>query len=167
MRQFSDFVKAHENCFERGLTLGHVTASAWVLDPSSSQVLLTHHRKLGKWLQLGGHMEGESDVAAAALREAFEESGLQSIELLSAEIFDLDIHQIPRRESDAAHLHFDARFLMRATGNIEVRASDESHALAWVSLADLEGPQIEFSIQRMAYKTKLWLSSGALSPKSF
>ena len=72
-------VRSQRDCFERSCLPGHITASAWLLSPDGKRFLLTHHRKLGRWLQLGGHADGDSDVAAVALREAREESGLADL----------------------------------------------------------------------------------------
>ena len=74
--RFIDFVESHDDCFERLLQVGHVTASAWVLNPDASKTLLTHHRKLNKWLQLGGHADGDTNVLNVATREVMEESGI-------------------------------------------------------------------------------------------
>src|SRR5436309_1471060 len=73
------FVTEWPSCFERSLEVGHITGSAWLLNHDCSKVLLTHHKKLNLWLQLGGHCDGESDVLAVALREAQEESGITDI----------------------------------------------------------------------------------------
>lgn len=131
--QIITFVERHARCFERSLTVGHVTGSAWLLNRDGSHVLLTHHRKLGKWLQLGGHADGETDILAVALREAREESGLASIEPVFDAVFDVDIHAIPANGPTPAHDHFDIRFLLRTTEGDEYRVSDESHELAWVT----------------------------------
>src|ERR1019366_3306840 len=88
------FVEAHADCFERSLAIGHVTGSAWIVDRDRTHTLLTHHRKLDKWLQLGGHADGDLDILRVALREAREESGLEAIRPVSEEIFDVDIHTI-------------------------------------------------------------------------
>lgn len=152
-RRYTAFVEAHPDCFERHLRAGHVTGAAWVLDKAGARTLLTHHRKLGRWLQLGGHVDGEADVAAAAAREAEEESGIADLELVSPEIFDLDIHPIPARGDEPAHLHYDARFLFRASGSEDFVVSGESIDLAWVPLDRLGDFTAEESILRMAMKT--------------
>ena len=117
------FVEAHEDCFERNCVPGHITGSAWVLDPTRERVLLTHHRKLDIWVQLGGHSDGETDPAKVALAEATEESGLE-VELLAPEIFDIDIHEIPARGDEPAHLHYDVRFALGALVSVSWRGSN-------------------------------------------
>ncbi len=79
--QLERFVKENPDCFSRELLVGHVTGSAWIIDESASRTLLTHHKKLNKWLQPGGHADGMSDVAEVALKEAREESGLKELHL--------------------------------------------------------------------------------------
>lgn len=130
---------------------GHITGSAWLVDDSGDHVLLTHHRKLDAWLQLGGHSDGDPDTAAVAVREAEEESGL-AVELLSREILDIDIHEIPARKSDPAHLHFDVRFAVASRSGRDYLVSDESHDLAWVSVDRLSELTTEESLLRMARK---------------
>jgi 8-oxo-dGTP pyrophosphatase MutT (NUDIX family) len=120
-------------------------------------VLLTHHRKLGRWLQLGGHSDGESDTLLAAQREAEEESGL-AVRVLEAAIFDLDVHEIPARESDPAHLHYDVRFVFQANHE-NFRVSTESLELAWVAIGNLEAYSEEESVLRMGRK---WLLQKSL-----
>ena len=73
---YIDFVENEPDYLKRSLQKGHVTASCWILCPERDEVLLTHHRKLGIWIQLGGHLDGGEDVLDAALREAREESGI-------------------------------------------------------------------------------------------
>ena len=95
------FVRVHPDCFERSCREGHITASAWIVSADHRAALLTHHRKLDRWLQLGGHCDGEADVAAVALREAREESGLVDLRFAYAGDapvpVDLDVHPIPPR----------------------------------------------------------------------
>jgi len=147
------FVAAHEDCFYRSLTVGHVTGSAWVVDRTGSFALLTHHRKFDRWLQLGGHADGESDIRAVALREAVEESGIAEIVPASPGIYDLDVHPIPERGDEPAHLHYDVRFAFFADrGSVPV-ASEESHAVAWVPLAEIESYGIDASVRRLVEKT--------------
>lgn len=140
--------------FVRDRLAGHFTASAWLVDAAGGRLLMTHHRKLDRWLQLGGHADGDRDLARVALREAEEESGLTGL-VVEPEIFDLDRHWIPERGDVPGHWHYDVRYVVRATGSEEFVVSDESHALAWRAIAELlEDPQLDPSIARMAEK---WL----------
>lgn len=152
-----DFVSREPGCFERSTAEGHITGSAWVVDPSGERTLLTHHRKLDKWLQLGGHADGDGNVLRVAVTEAREESGIDDYEAVTDEIFDVDIHPIPARGSDAGHLHFDIRYALRA-GHTDHVVSDESHDLAWVPIRELERYTTEESMLRMARK---WLELSA------
>jgi len=147
------FVTMHPDAFERALTVGHVTASAWVVDPSRTRALLTHHRKLGRWLQLGGHADGDPDVRAAALREAQEESGLRSLRFASDAIYDLDVHSIPARGDEPAHDHYDVRFALEADPAESLVVSAESHELAWIPIGDLAARGADESVLRLACKT--------------
>lgn len=150
--RFVAFVEAHVDCFERSLQVGHLTGASWLLAPDGDRVLLTHHRKLDRWLQLGGHADGDTDIRAVALREAYEESGLPDIEFVVPTIFDLDIHTIPARRDEPAHEHYDVRFAMRAVGSDAYRVSEESHDLAWVPVNRLADYTDESSMLRMARK---------------
>jgi 8-oxo-dGTP pyrophosphatase MutT (NUDIX family) len=147
------FIDAHPDCLWRTCLEGHLTGSAWVIDRARRKTLLTHHRKLGKWLQLGGHADGEEDLAAVALREAREESGLADVRLASPEIYDLDAHTIPARGSEPAHIHFDVRFLCEASSEAPLHVSDESHALAWLDLDAVVQLNPEESLLRMVRRT--------------
>lgn len=153
--RFRAFVEAHPDCFERTLTVGHVTGSAWLVDRAGTRVLLTHHRKLDLWVQLGGHVDGDPDVRAVALAEAREESGLTDIVLVSPQIFDIDIHRVPARGPVPSHEHYDVRFALRVTGSEDYRVSAESHDLAWVAIDRLQDYTREESMLRMARK---WLA---------
>ena len=108
------FVEQNEMCFERSLDIGHITGSAWVLDFHRTHTLLTHHAKLDKWLQLGGHSDGDPDTLEVALREVREESGLVEVRPISEAIFDVDAHLIPARGAEPEHIHYDIRFLAEA-----------------------------------------------------
>jgi len=150
--QFRSLLSDRAGCFERGnFQPGHVTGSAWLVDGSGEHVLLTHHRKLDAWLQLGGHSDGDPDTAAVARREAEEESGL-AVELISRDILDVDVHEIPARKSDPAHLHFDVRFAFVSRSGRNYVVSGESHDLAWVPVQRLPQFTTETSILRMARK---------------
>jgi 8-oxo-dGTP pyrophosphatase MutT (NUDIX family) len=150
-----EFAVRHLNCCERTLLIGHFTGSCWLVSKDGQRVLLTHHKKLGRWLQLGGHADGDSDLAQVALREAEEESGLTDLSV-EQEIFDLERHAIPARGAEPEHYHHDVRFVVHATGSEEFVVSDESHALAWRTISELvDDIDAEESIRRMARK---WLA---------
>ncbi len=152
------FIHSTPDCFCRSHREGHMTGSAWLLHPQGDRVLLTLHRKLGRWLQPGGHADGEPDTLAVALREAREESGIDTIEPLGEGIFDIDIHEIPARTTagEPAHLHYDVRYLMQAQ-SADFRVSDESEALAWFRAEELDALRPDESVLRMR---RLWLERG-------
>jgi 8-oxo-dGTP pyrophosphatase MutT (NUDIX family) len=152
--EFFPFIAAHPDCLSRTCLDGHLTASAWVVDPARTRVLLTHHRKLDLWIQLGGHADGDADLLAAALREVNEESGLTRVRAVSPEIFDVDRHRIPARKAEPEHWHFDVRFLIEADPEEPVVVSDESHDVAWVSLAEAARLNPEEAVVRMVRKTR-------------
>ena len=153
--RFSTLLEDAEDPFLRERLAGHFTASAWLVDRAGERVLLTHHRKLDRWLQLGGHADGERDFARVALIEAEEESGLTAL-TVEPEIFDLDAHDIPEHKGVPAHIHYDVRFIVRAGENEAFVVSDESHALAWRAIASLPHDEaMDPSVRRMASK---WLS---------
>lgn len=152
---FANFVSRHPDCCERTLAEGHLTGSAWLVSADGQRVLLTHHRKLDRWLQLGGHAEGDPDLAAVALREAQEESGIDALSI-EGDVFDLDRHLIPARGDDPAHWHYDVRFVVRAFGDESFTVSDESHDLAWRHIDELASDaSVDESVRRMALK---WIS---------
>jgi 8-oxo-dGTP pyrophosphatase MutT (NUDIX family) len=153
-RRFREFVAGHPRCFERQLAVGHVTGAAWIVSGDCSRVLLTHHRKLDRWLQLGGHCDGDPDTLRVALREAHEESGLQTLRVLDSRVFDLDVHAIPARASEPAHEHYDVRFLIEADANEPLVVSNESKALEWIALDALERLCVDESVLRMARKLR-------------
>lgn len=151
-----EFVTATPDCFCRSCLQGHITGSAWLLNPAGDKALLTLHRNLKRWMQLGGHADGDSDVLRVALREATEESGIEGIIPLCGEIMDVDIHPIPARpaKGEPAHFHYDIRFLMRAPHE-RFAISDESDDLAWWSLEDIQARRAELdeAVLRLA---RLW-----------
>lgn len=153
-QRLRQFVEAHADCFERSLAVGHVTGSAWILDRDRAFALLTHHRKLGKWLQLGGHADGDPDVLRVALREAREESGLAAVAPICEEIFDIDIHAIPARGREGEHLHYDVRFLFEADRGAPMAITAESRSLEWVPLGRIAERNPEGSMTRMVLKTQ-------------
>ena len=151
--RFDEFIRGNPRCFERDSWDGHITGSAWLVNAPGTHVLLTHHRKLGCWLQPGGHSDGDPDTLRVAAREAEEESGLP-VAVLEASIFDLDVHGIPARHRDPAHHHYDVRYVFRAHHE-RYLVSEESLDLAWVPIASLPAFPVDESVLRMARK---WLA---------
>lgn len=147
------FVEAHEDCLVRSCLPGHLTGSAWIVDPTRTRVLLTHHRKLDKWLQPGGHADGDPDLLAVALRETREECGVARLRVVSPAIFDVDRHTIPTRKTEPEHYHYDLRFLLEADPADPLVVTEESHDLAWVELARVPALNPEESIARLVRKT--------------
>ncbi|WP_297799155.1 NUDIX hydrolase [Arenimonas sp. GDDSR-1] len=142
------------DCCKRSRLEGHLTGSAWLVSADGRQALLMHHRKLDRWLQPGGHADGDWNLAAVALREAREETGLSDLQVDPA-IFDLDKHRIPARGEAPEHWHYDLRFVVRATGGQEFSGNAESLALRWFDIAALaHDAGLDASIRRMARR---WL----------
>jgi 8-oxo-dGTP pyrophosphatase MutT (NUDIX family) len=133
-----------------------------VVSTDRRHVALVHHRKLDRWLQPGGHADGEADVVSVAWREATEETGLMGLRLLFGgdELvpLDIDVHEIPARYDQAgqlveeAHEHHDIRFLFMASGEESLVASGESHAAHWFDLTELQSTPLEESLLRMLTK---------------
>jgi 8-oxo-dGTP pyrophosphatase MutT (NUDIX family) len=147
------FVETEAECLRRECGPGHLTGSAWIVSPDRQRTLLTHHLKLDKWLQLGGHADGAPDLLAVALREAREESGLTRLKVVSGQIFDLDRHWIPSRNTVHGHYHYDLRFMIEADPAEELVISSESKDLAWVAVSHVTALNPEESMARMVRKT--------------
>ena len=161
LQRVGELVRNHPDCFERDCLPGHVTASTWIVSSDRKRFLLTHHRKLDRWLQLGGHADGDPDVHAVALREAREESGLQDLAWVAPPRdgtaplpIDVDVHAIPARPGEPAHEHHDVRFLIVAAPDQPLAVSDESHGLAWFEWDRLESEFAEESLLRMGRKAR-------------
>ncbi|WP_440222379.1 NUDIX hydrolase [Dokdonella sp. MW10] len=153
--EFLTFLASSADAYERHHAVGHFTGAAWLVSADGRRVLLTHHRKLQRWLQLGGHADGDRDLVAVALREAEEESGLSGL-VVEPAIFDLDRHWIPERKGEPGHWHYDVRFVVRATTDEAFVVSEESLELAWRDIAGLAAdPETDASLKRMAVR---WLA---------
>ena len=150
----ANFVRAHPDALHRSQTLGHLTGSAWIVDATRTRTLLTHHRKLGKWLQPGGHADGDPDLRAVAMREAVEETGVADLRFVSERIYDVDRHWIPERGDVAGHWHLDIRFMIEADPAHQVVVTDESHDVAWVALEDVTRLNPEESMARLVRKSR-------------
>ena len=141
----------HPDAFERNHLPGHITGSAWILDRSLDSVALVLHGKLGRWMQPGGHADGDRNVVRVALRETEEETGLTPQSLTDG-IWDLDIHPIPARKDMPAHLHYDVRFCFQDFGGT-LRISAESSDLKWIPISEVSEYTDSQSVIRMVDKT--------------
>jgi 8-oxo-dGTP pyrophosphatase MutT (NUDIX family) len=145
------FIENEPQCFERSLLKGHITGSAMVVNEVFTKTALVLHAKLGKWLQPGGHADGDANIMEVALKEAFEETGLKQLKVLP-EILDIDIHTIPERKGVPEHLHYDIRFAIIANDLEPFLISDESADIQWISLENVANFNSEKSIERMVTK---------------
>ena len=150
LERLISFVENDPTCAERSNGYGHLTGSAWIVNESRTKALLLHHRKLNRWMQTGGHADGEFDLLSVALREAREESGLTRIEPVSPEVFDVDIHEIPQFKDIRAHFHFDVRFLLQGDEEEPIVHNEESNGVVWILLNEITGYTEEESVLRMA-----------------
>ena len=146
-----------ENAFYRSGRPGHFTASALIMDEKRTRTLLVEHRKLGIWVQPGGHADGDEDLERAAGKEVTEETGLRNWSC-DGIILDLDIHPIPARKDEGPHDHYDVRFLFIADPAQSIAVSEESTDLQWIAVRDILDYTDEESMLRMLRK------AGALQP---
>lgn len=154
---FNAFLKAVPTCFERSHLAGHVTASAWLLNPAGDKVLLQHHAKLGIWIQFGGHCDGDPDVLKVAHVEAHEETGLpkDAIKPLSTLLFDVDVHHLPQHKGVPAHWHYDVRFVFEVDDKLPLAKNHESHEIKWLALDEVRHyTPPGNSVLRMVEKTR-------------
>jgi 8-oxo-dGTP pyrophosphatase MutT (NUDIX family) len=155
---FLRFLGSHDDVFVRSHRIGHFTGSAFLVSADGTRVLLMHHRKLDRWLQPGGHADGDANLARVALREAREETGVAGLRVEGG-IFDLDRHRIPARGDEPEHWHYDVRYVVRAGTDERFAINTESLALAWRPVADVAADaSLGISLPRMARK---WLARGA------
>jgi len=150
------YVKHHENCFYREQLPAHVTGSAWVINPNRNRILMMYHKKHEQWFQPGGHADGDADILRVALKETSEETGLDisQVNLLSTDVFDVDIHSIPAIGKEPGHEHIDIRFLVEIDDSVPVPGNDESHDVIWVHLNDVSRYNNNRSTYRMVEKTR-------------
>lgn len=135
--QMLSFVDAHPDALHRSCAEGHLTGSACVVDPSTRHMLLLFHTKVQRWLQPGGHADGDADLAHVAVREAEEETGIAGLCVVTPAI-DLDVHLFHNASGkEPDHLHLDVRHLVLAPPGSEPVRNHESEGLAWVAADDL------------------------------
>jgi 8-oxo-dGTP pyrophosphatase MutT (NUDIX family) len=142
------FAAAHPDALHRRCAEGHFTGSALVVDHARQQVLVLLHAKLGRWLQPGGHTDGEANLARTALREATEETGITGLRVVVPAV-DLDIHEV-RPPREAPHAHLDVRYLVLAPPGAAPAGNHESHALRWVGEDELPGLGADDGLVRLA-----------------
>jgi 8-oxo-dGTP pyrophosphatase MutT (NUDIX family) len=152
---------SHQGCFQRDHLPGHITGSAWIVNTSATRALMIQHGTLKRWLQPGGHADGEENVLNTARREAFEETGLSDLKLVGDSFFDIDIHPIPAKTHFAAHDHYDIRFLFIGNEQQQLTISDESTDLKWIDLNGLEQYTAERSVLRLREKAISSLSAAS------
>jgi 8-oxo-dGTP pyrophosphatase MutT (NUDIX family) len=134
-KRIQAFCAKHSDALHRSCLEGHLTGSALVVDPQRKQALLLHHAKLDRWLQPGGHADGDGNLAAVALKEASEETGIPGLRVVSPAI-DIDVHHIPARGDEPEHLHLDLRFLVLAPAGAEPAHNHEALGARWVHADD-------------------------------
>jgi len=149
------YIEQNENVFERSAPV-HVTGSTWVVSPDRQQVLLMHHRKYGHWFQPGGHADGDADVLRVALRECSEETGLDASQftLVDPDVFDVDLHDVPRIGQIQSHGHIDIRFLVEVDDRLPLPGNNESHEIRWFPLNQVLKQNNFRSTYRMLEKTR-------------
>jgi len=151
---FSELL-AHPRAYFRDHLPGHITASSWIVDEKRKHVLLVYHAKLNRWLQPGGHADGDENIIAVARKEVAEETGLTHLNLAARGIFDLDVHTIPARQDFPEHLHYDVRFCFQASMSEPLTINEESHDLRWVEFNEVNAlTGGNKSIQRMIEKSQ-------------
>ncbi|MBQ8815055.1 MAG: NUDIX hydrolase [Lachnospiraceae bacterium] len=130
-----------ETPFHRTNTTAHFTASAWIVNPARTKVLMVYHNIYNSWSWTGGHADGEEDLLAVALREAREETGIEHIRPVSDEPFSLEILTVNGHEKRgkyvSSHLHYNVTYLMEAEESDELRMKpDENSGVAWFTFED-------------------------------
>jgi 8-oxo-dGTP pyrophosphatase MutT (NUDIX family) len=154
-QDYLDHLAAHPDGMWKACHAGHVTASALVVDPERGRVLLTLHRKLRMWLQMGGHCEpGDATLAAAALREATEESGITGLTLLAGGPVRLDRHPIP----PPCHCHYDVQYAALAAPDAAHAISEESLDLRWFAYDEV-AEVADASVLRLVEATRVRLGA--------
>ena len=157
-RTYLDHLAAHPDGMWKACGAGHLTAIALVIDPERGRVLLTLHRKLRMWLQMGGHCEPEdTTLATAALREATEESGIRGLTLLPGGPVRLDRHPIPA----PCHWHLDVQYAATASPGAVERISGESLDLRWFPYEEVAGVA-DTSVVRLLESTRARLEHATL-----
>ncbi len=143
-----------KNPFSRDSFPHHFTASSLLLNTDETKFLLLHHTKLGKWLQPGGHCDGDANLLNVAIKEAKEESGIKDIIAVSNQVLDLDIHYIPNTDKEPAHWHYDVRFILKTEFSNNFTRNHESNDMKWVEFENVNFKELElgYSISKLVNK---------------
>jgi 8-oxo-dGTP pyrophosphatase MutT (NUDIX family) len=149
-RRILAFLDDHPDALHRSCTEGHLTGSALVVDPSTRRLLLLFHAKVRRWLQPGGHADGDGNLAHVALREAQEETGIDDLRVVAPAI-DLDVHRFHHAAgTEPDHLHLDVRHLVLAPAGAVAVTNHESEGQRWVAVGDLGALDVDAGTHRMA-----------------
>ena len=151
------YIRSGKDLYSRKSTQAHWTASAWVVDPSRTKVLMAYHKLYDSWAWLGGHADGEKDLLAVAMREVQEESGLQALRPVTEEIYSLEILPVSGHEKKgryvSSHLHLNVTFLLEADPAEQLRVKpDENSAVAWFPLDEAVAASSEPWFQERIYR---------------
>ena len=157
IQKFVSFIEENpEKCYFRELLSGHLTSSCFILNKKLDHVLLTHHKKMDIWIQLGGHADGEKDLLSVAIKEAQEESGIENFNILNnQEIFDLGIRFVPQYKNIPEHYHYDVCYALQVKDTEDFVVSHESKDLKWVKVEKVK----EFTkVEDVGVMASKWLN---------
>ena len=152
------FLEKNPDAFLRSNPVAHMTASAWVVNPERTKVVMVYHRIYDSWSWTGGHADGEEDLLAVALRECREETGLQKVRAVSDEILSLEVLTVEghekRGEYVPSHLHLNVTYLLEADESETLRICEEENAgVAWFTLdGALEASSEPWFVERIYKK---------------
>ena len=149
-KQVLAFVDDHPDALHRSCLEGHLTGSAMVVDPITGRFLFLLHAKVGRWLQPGGHADGDASLPGVALREATEETGIDGLRVAVPAI-DIDVHLF-EAPGEMSHLHLDTRYLVVAPPGAVATANHESRGLRWAGIDDLDDLDLDPGTHRLAHR---------------
>lgn len=150
-RQILRYMDSGHEALTREDTVAHFTASSWVTDPQREHVLMAYHNIYRSWAWLGGHADGEGDLAAVALREAREETGIAQPKFLDSSPISLEVlnvaSHIKNSEIVSPHLHLNLTYLFEADPGVSLRVKqDENSAVGWRTVKQIMDETLEEQI---------------------